>query len=271
MRLNNKVILITGAATGLSNEIQGIGGATAWKCAQEGAKVIIADISDEMGAETAKQITEMGGYARYLHLDVTNEDNWIAAYESIESIEGNLNVLVNNAGTGIPNYDLSSTGARNPEEALMVEYTTIEGLETQLKVHAQGVLLGMKHAIPFLRKQQGGSIINVSSIHGIVGAHTVTSYQAAKGAVRQLTKAAAVQYSKENIRVNSVHPGFTKTPLTTELFTNPELHSNRISQIPLGRFADSEEIAMGIVFLASDESSYVTGSELIIDGGVIAQ
>ena len=163
MRLNNKVILITGAATGLSNEIQGIGGATAWKCAQEGAKVIIADISDEMGAETAKQITEMGGYARYLHLDVTNEDNWIAAYESIESIEGNLNVLVNNAGTGIPNYDLSSTGARNPEEALMVEYTTIEGLETQLKVHAQGVLLGMKHAIPFLRKQQGGSIINLKT------------------------------------------------------------------------------------------------------------
>lgn len=271
MRLNNKVILITGAATGLSDETQGIGGAAAWKCAEEGAKTIIGDISDDMGEETAQQINQMGGYARYIHLDVTNEDNWVSAYKSIESVEGKLDVLVNNAGTGIPNYDSSVTDARSPEEALMVEYTTVEGLESQLKVHAQGVLLGMKHAIPLLRKQKGGSVINVSSIHGIVGTHTVTSYQAAKGAVRQLTKAAAVQYSPENIRVNSIHPGFTKTPLTTELFTNPELHSDRTSQIPLGRFAESKEIAMGIVFLASDESSYITGAELIIDGGVIAQ
>jgi len=271
MRLHNKVILITGGATGLSNEIKGIGGASAWKCAEEGAKIVIGDISDEMGQETAGQINETGGYARYVHLDVTKEDNWISVYKSIRAIEGKLDVLVNNAGTGIPNYDASLTDARNPEEALMVEYTTIEGLESQLKVHAQGVLLGMKHAIPLMRNEMGGSIINISSIHGIVGTHTVTSYQAAKGAVRQLTKAAAVQYSKENIRVNSVHPGFTKTPLTTELFTNPELHSDRVSQIPLGRFGDSEEIAMGILFLASDESSYITGSELIIDGGVIAQ
>ena len=271
MRLNNKVILITGAATGLSGEIQGIGGATARICAKEGAKILIGDISDDMGKKTTEQINEMGGYARYLHLDVTNEDEWVLAYKSIASVEGKLDVLVNNAGTGIPNYDSSLTAARNPEEALMVEHTTIEGLQSQLKVHVQGGLLGMKHAIPLMRKGLGGSIINVSSIHGIVGTHTVTSYQAAKGAVRQLTKAAAVQYSKENIRVNSIHPGFTKTPLTTELFTNPEIHANRVSQIPLGRFADSEEIAMGILFLASDESSYVTGAELIIDGGVIAQ
>jgi len=271
MRLNNKVLLITGAATGLDGELQGIGGATAWECAQEGAKVVIADINDDMGEKTAHQISQNGGYARYIHLDVTSEDEWISAFDSIESIESKLDVLVNNAGTGIPDYDSSLKGAKNPEEALMVEYTTIEGLNSQLTVHAHGVLLGMKHAIPIMRRQHGGSIVNVSSIHGIVGTHTVTAYQAAKGAVRQLTKAAAVQYSKENIRVNSIHPGFTKTPLTTELFTNPELYADRTSQIPLGRFAESEEIAMAILFLASDESSYITGAELVIDGGVIAQ
>ncbi|PZC44775.1 MAG: NAD(P)-dependent dehydrogenase, short-chain alcohol dehydrogenase family [Chloroflexi bacterium] len=271
MRLNNKVILITGGATGLSGEINGIGGAAARICAKEGAKVLIGDINDEMGQKTANQINEIGGHARYLHLDVTDEDEWVSVYKSIASVEGKLDILVNNAGTGVPNYDPSLTSARNSEEALMVEHITVDGLQSQLKVHAQGVLLGMKHGIPLMRNGLGGSIINVSSIHGIVGTHTVTSYQAAKGAVRQLTKAAAVQYSKENIRVNSIHPGFTKTPLTTELFTNPEILSDRVSQIPLGRFADAEEIAMGILFLASDESSYVTGAELIIDGGVIAQ
>ena len=122
-----------------------------------------------------------------------------------------------------------------------------------------------------MRERGGGSIVNVSSIHGIVGVHTVTAYQAAKAAIRQLSKAASIQYAKENIRVNSVHPGYTKTPLAKPLFTDPELLADRTSQIPLGRFAEPEEIAAGILFLASDEASYITGAELVLDGGVIAQ
>ena len=157
------------------------------------------------------------------------------------------------------------------EEALKVEFTTVEGLERELRVHARGTLLGMKHSIPQMRRRGAGSIINISSIHGIVGANTVTSYQTAKGAIRQISKAAAIQYAGEGIRVNSVHPGFTKTPLTTPLFTDPELFADRTSQVPLGRFAEPEEIAEGILFLASDEASYITGAELVIDGGVIAQ
>ena len=141
----------------------------------------------------------------------------------------------------------------------------------ELRVHVRGNLLGMKHAIPRMRARGGGSIVNVSSIHGIVGVNTVTAYQAAKAAIRQLSKAAAIQSAPDGIRVNSVHPGYTKTPLAKPLFTDPELYADRRSTVPMGRFAEPEEIADGILFLASDEASYVTGAELVIDGGTIAQ
>ena len=274
MRLKGKVAIITGAATGLIGEIRGIGGAAAWAFVREGATVYIADIDDEMGKRTAEQIRRSGGEAHYVHLDVTVEDLWRSAISLIAENEGGLDVLVNNAGIGIPDYggDFSDpAGPSSAEEALKVEFTTVEGLDREMRVHARGNLLGMKHSIPQMRRRGGGSIINISSIHGIVGANTVTSYQAAKGAIRQISKAAAIQYAGEGIRVNSVHPGFTKTPLTTPLLTDPELYADRTSQVPLGRFAEPEEIAEGILFLASDEASYVTGAELVIDGGVIAQ
>ena len=274
MRLSGKVAIITGAAAGLTGEIRGIGGAAAWAFAREGAAVYLADISDDLGERTAQQIRDSGGDARYVHLDVTDESLWRSVIGSIEAGRGGLDVLVNNAGIGIPDYggDFSDPdGPGSAEEALKVEYTTVEGLERELRVHARGTLLGMKHAIPRMRRRGGGSIINISSIHGMVGANTVTSYQTAKGAIRQITKAAAIQYAPEGIRANSIHPGFTKTPLARPLFTDPELLADRTSQIPLGRFAEPEEIAEGIVFLASDEASYITGAELVIDGGVIAQ
>ena len=274
MRLKDRIAIITGAATGLIGETRGIGGAAAWAFSREGAAVYIADIDDAMGERTAEQIRGSGGVAHYVHLDVTDEDQWISAVSQIEEAQGGLDVLVNNAGIGIPDYggDFSAPGGpRSAEEALKVEFTTVEGLEREMRVHARGTLLGMKHCIPRMRRRGGGSIVNISSIHGIVGADTVTSYQAAKGAIRQISKAAAIQYAGEGIRVNSVHPGFTRTPLTTPLFTDPELHADRTSQIPLGRFAEPEEIAESILFLASDEASYVTGAELVIDGGVIAQ
>jgi NAD(P)-dependent dehydrogenase (short-subunit alcohol dehydrogenase family) len=122
-----------------------------------------------------------------------------------------------------------------------------------------------------MRKRGGGSIVNVSSIHGIIGVNTITAYSTAKAAIRHMSKTVAIQYANENIRVNSVHPGYTKTPLALPLFTDPELFADRTSQIPLGRFAEPEEIAESILFLASDEASYITGAELVIDGGVIAQ
>jgi NAD(P)-dependent dehydrogenase (short-subunit alcohol dehydrogenase family) len=274
MRLLGKIAIITGAATGLAGEIRGIGGAAAWAFAREGATVYLSDINDEMGERAAAQISEAGGDAHYVHLDVTNEELWREVIGSIVEAEGGLDVLVNNAGIGIPDYDADysdAEGPQNAEEALKVEFTTVEGLERELRVHARGAMLGMKYAVPQMRKRGGGSIVNVSSIHGIIGVNTITAYSTAKAAIRHMSKTVAIQYANENIRVNSVHPGYTKTPLALPLFTDPELFADRTSQIPLGRFAEPEEIAESILFLASDEASYITGAELVIDGGVIAQ
>jgi NAD(P)-dependent dehydrogenase (short-subunit alcohol dehydrogenase family) len=270
MRLQGKIAIITGAATGLTGEIRGIGGAAAWAFVREGATVYLADINDEMGERTAAEIRDAGGAARYVHLDVTDEALWRTVIDSVVKAEGALDVLVNNAGIGIPDYDADYSdpdGPQNAEEALKVEFTTVEGLERELRVHARGAMLGMKYAVPQMRKRGGGSIVNISSIHGIVGVNTITSYATAKAAIRHMSKTVAIQYAGENIRVNSVHPGYTKTPLALPLFTDPELHADRTSQIPLGRFAEPEEIAESILFLASDEASYITGAELVIDGG----
>ena len=147
----------------------------------------------------------------------------------------------------------------------------MEVWDGQMDVHAKGVFLGTKFAIPEMRKVGGGSIINTSSIYGIVGSQTATAYHAAKGAVRIFTKAAAIQYAKDNIRVNSVHPGFAATPLTRESYADPERYESTLERIPMGRVGNAYEIAYGILYLASDESSFVTGSELVIDGGVTAQ
>jgi cyclopentanol dehydrogenase len=226
MRLAGKVALITGAAAGVQGELMGFGGAAAWLFARERAKVVLGDIKDEMGERTAAQIQEQGGEALYLHLDVTREEDWTRALQTTVSRYGRLDVLVNNAGTG----------ARFP-----VEETTEAVWDAQMDVHAKGVFLGTKHAIPEMRKAGGGSIVNISSIYGLVGSPTSTAYHAAKGAIRLFTKSAAIQYAKDNIRVNSVHPGYCLTPLTSD------------------------------GYLASDESSFVTGAELVIDGGTTAQ
>ena len=258
MRLEGKVALITGAATGVRGETKGIGGACAWLFAREGARLVLADINDELGRTTASQIAEDGAGARYVHLDVRNEHEWTGAVDAGVSAYGRLDILVNNAGTGT-------------EASQTVEHTTVETWDNQMAVHAKGNFFGMKHAIPAMRESGGGSIVNISSIHGIVGTFTVTAYQAAKGAIRILTKAAAIQYAGEGIRVNSVHPGYTLTPMTTAMFSDPEITENRLAEIPMGRVASSDEIAQGVLYLASDEASYVTGAELVIDGGVTAQ
>ena len=255
-RLDGKVALITGAASGVHGELMGFGGATARLFTRERARVVLTDINDEMGRKTADEIRASGGEATYVHLDVTHEQDWTIAIQTAVSAYGKLDILVNNAGTG----------AR-----FNVEDTTEELWDSQMDVHAKGAFLGTKLAIPEMRKIGGGSIVNISSIYGIVGSTGSTAYHAAKGAIRLFTKSAAIQYAKENIRVNSVHPGFADTPMTNQGFQDAERLQWVESRTPMGRTGSANEIEYGILYLASDESSFVTGSELLIDGGLTAQ
>ena len=256
MRLEGKVALITGAAGGVEGELMGFGGAAARLFCREGAKVALGDINTESGERTAAQIRDAGGDAIFVKLDVTSEADWINAVAAAVGAYGGLNTLVNNAGTG----------AR-----YTVEETSEADWDGQIDVHAKGTFLGIKRAAPELLKAGGGSIVNISSIYGIVGSPTSTAYHAAKGAIRLLTKSAAIQYAGDNIRVNSIHPGYCRTPLTADSYRN-ERHFAWINErIPLGRVGNADDIAYGIVFLASDESSFMTGAELVIDGGTTAQ
>jgi len=249
MRVAGKVALVSGGA-------RGIGAATARLLAQEGAAVVIGDILEEEGRTIAAQIGELGGRALLVRLDVTVEEDWRHAIQTAVATYGKLDVVVNNAGIS----------GRTP-----VEETTEELWERVMAVNAKGVFLGTKVAIPELRKAGGGSIINISSIYGLVGSETSASYHASKGAVRLFTKAAAIQYAKDGIRVNSVHPGFVDSPMTQQHHSLPGVRADRLAKTPLGRLGTPEDIAWGVLYLASEESSFVTGSELVIDGGMTAR
>ena len=256
MRLENKVALITGAAHGVKGELMGFGGASAWLFAEEGAKVVLTDIDVDSGERTVAQMKAEGHDCTFIRLDVTSESEWMAAIQATVETYGGLDILVNNAGTG---------GRPTVEE------TSEEVWQGQMDIHAKAVFLGTKHAIPHMRAAGGGSIVNISSIYGIVGSIGSTAYHAGKGASRIFTKSAAIQLAKDGIRVNSVHPGFMMTPMTSEGAAEEERLNFMVSRIPMGRMGDAMEIARGILFLASDESSYMTGSELVIDGGMTAQ
>ena len=256
MRLEGKVALISGAAAGLRGELMGFGGASAWMFLREGARVMLGDINEELGERSASQMRDDGYDAAFVRLDVTREQDWIDAVKATVDAFGKLDVLVNNAGIG---------GQQN------VEDTTVEIWDGQMNVHAKGAFLGMKHARPEMRRAGGGSIVNISSINGLIGSPTSTAYHAAKAAVRLLTKNAAMQYAGESIRVNSVHPGYALTPMTESSFSVQEHFDSRVALVPMGRMCSADEIANGILYLASDESSFVTGSELVIDGGMTAQ
>ncbi len=250
MRLENKVALISGGA-------RGMGAAEARMFAREGAKVFIGDILEEEGRRTEAEINETGGECVFIRLDVTSEADWQAAVAAVVARFGKLDILVNNAG-------VVSRGT--------LEDTTVEEWDRVMDVNAKGVFLGTKTAIPEMRKAGGGSIINISSISGAVGQAAIRPvYNASKGAVRIFTKAAAIQYAKDGIRVNSVHPGAVDTPMAGERLNNPELQRQAAAGNPLGRTAQPEDIGYGVLYLVSDESSFVTGSELYIDGGYTAQ
>ena len=255
-RLPGKVALITGGASG-------IGAATPTAFAAHGAAVAVTDLNDNLGREVVDRITADGGEAIYLHLDTTDEEQWTEAMVEVLAKFGALHVLVNNAGIADRRADNKTT--------VKIEDTSVEGWERVFAVNSTGVFLGVKHAIAPMRSAGGGSIINISSIYGVVGSGAGSAYHSSKGAVRTFSKSAAIQYAGDQIRVNSVHPGFVDTPLTANTHADPELMAPRLNATPLGRFGTPEDIAMGCLFLASDESAWMTGSELVIDGGMLAQ
>jgi len=250
-RLNNKVVLLTGGASGLGMD-------QVIACVREGAKVVFGDIQDGAGAQLQTRIRESGGEATFVHLDVTSESDWQGAIQNTISLFGVLNVLINNAGIVI--------------KKVPIEERTAEEWDCVMAVNLRSVFLGTKHAIPRMRRAGGGSIVNVSSIAGIGQSQLQEpAYATSKAAVRMLSKVTATQYAHENIRCNSLHPGPTDGGMLHRFLSNPEALKERLKRVPMGRLARVEEIVAGVIFLASDESSYMTGSELVIDGGSLAQ
>lgn len=260
-RLEGKVALITGGASG-------IGAETARIFAAHGGKLIVADVQDELGKNVVLEIMEAGGQAIYKHLDVTSEDAWAQLIDETLELHGNVDVLANIAG--ISGRDPAMKVQKTITPGPLIEDTSLEVWNKIMNINVTGVYLGTKSVLPVMRDSGGGSIINISSICGLVGSFGNAAYHASKGAVRIFTKATAVQHAKDNIRSNSIHPGFVDTPMTAPGHSNNEVAKVRIEATPLGRFGVPGDIAMGCLYLASDESSWVTGTELVIDGGLTA-
>ena len=249
-RLDGKVALISGGA-------RGQGALEAELFAAEGASVVFGDLLDDEGQAVERRITEAGGAAVYVHLDVTSDADWEDAVHTAEARYGKLDVLVNNAGIA---------------NAESIEDTTEELWDRIMQVNTKGVFLGTRKVLPAMRRAGGGSIINVSSIAGILGrALTGSAYSASKGAVRTFTKTTAIQHASERIRCNSIHPGPVDTPMLSGISDNPEILRQRTDEVPLGRLGQSPDIAYGALYLASDESAWITGIELVIDGGITAK
>ena len=249
-RLDGKVALISGGA-------RGQGATEARMFVREGARVVFGDILDDEGKKVEAEIRASGGDAIYVHLDVTREADWRAAVATAVERYGKLDVLVNNAGILLRSK---------------IEETSEADWDRIMAVNAKGVFLGTKCALPAMRKAGGGSIVNISSTAGLVGsAGETAAYIATKGAVRLFTKATAIQHARDKIRCNSVHPGPIVTDMIKDMLENKASWEQRLRRLPMGRAGTPEEVAYGVLYLASDESSYVTGSELVIDGGTTAE
>ena len=250
MRLEGKVALISGAARGMGAE-------EAMLFAREGARVVLGDVLDGAGEAVAAEIREQGGEANYVRLDVTSELNWDRAVKVAESAYGKLDILVNNAG--IAAY------SKGDED-------TLEDFDRFHAVNARGSYLGIRAAIPAMRCVGRGSIVNISSISGLIGQKSIhAGYNASKGAVRIMTKSIALQYAKDSIRVNSVHPGPIQTEMTKEGWSDPDRRRLTEQSTPLGHYGKPEDVAYAVLFLASDEAAFITGAELVVDGGFTAQ
>jgi NAD(P)-dependent dehydrogenase (short-subunit alcohol dehydrogenase family) len=248
-RLAGKVAIVTGGASG-------IGRATCRLFGREGARVAVADVDEAGGRAVATEVVRDGGRATFHRLDVTAEEEWANVIDDVLREHGRLDVLVNNAGRG-----------GGPARAV-AERVALEDWNVTMGVNATGLMLGTKHAIPAMRRAGGGAIVNVVSIYAMVGSRAATAYHASKGAARALTRATAVQYASEGIRVNAVFPGFVETAMTAEIHARPGVREERTALTPLGRLGEPEDIAPGILYLASDEARFATGTELVIDGGM---
>ena len=244
-----KIAIVTGGSSG-------IGAATARALSTHGATVVVTDVADPAGEELTAELVRDGATARYRHLDVALAEAWEDIVASTEERYGRLDILVNNAGIG-----------SMPD----VESETLEGWERVIAVNQTGVWLGMRAVVPAMRRAGGGSIVNVSSIFGAVGGFgSSVAYHAAKGAVRLMSRNAAIRYAKEGIRVNSIHPGFIETPILAPIQGTP-FEEAIVSGTPMGRLGRPAEIGEVIAFLASDRASYITGAEIFVDGGWTAQ
>ena len=260
-RLEEKVALITGGACG-------IGAEPARLFAAHGAKLIVADVQDELGEKVVSEIKEEAGHAIYKHLDVTDEAAWVQLVQEIVDMHGSVDILGNIAG--ISGRDPAMKVQQTITPGPLIEDTSLEVWNKIMNINVTGVYLGTKSVLPVMRDAGGGSIINISSICGLVGSFGNAAYHASKGAVRIFTKATAVQHAKDKVRANSIHPGFVDTPMTKPGHSNNEVAKTRIDATPLGRFGVPMDIALGCLYLGSDESSWVTGTELVIDGGLTA-
>jgi NAD(P)-dependent dehydrogenase (short-subunit alcohol dehydrogenase family) len=259
-QLTGKVALVTGGASG-------IGAASATALAREGAAVVLTDLQDDKGGALADAITRSGGQARYLHHDVTSEEAWVGVIAEVKAAHGRLDILVNNAGIGIGSPSITTM--------------SLEDFRRQQAVNVEGVFLGVKHGLAFMRQAgHGGSIINISSVAGLKGSPTLAAYSATKGAVRLLSKAVALECAaaRDGVRVNSVHPGIIETPIWLSIVpgesgsnAGPDLDALSATAVPVGVKGLPDDIANGVVWLASEESRYVTGTELVIDGGLTAR
>lgn len=248
MRLKDKVAIITGSAAGM-------GAATARLFAREGAKIVVTDIDGKDGPAVAADIVRANGSARFEKHDVAKEADWQRMVDAALAAYGRIDILINNAGIS----------------GSIPDKLDLEMWDRQFSINARGMFLGIRAVVPIMQKQKSGSIVNISSISGVIGqAYVHMGYNAAKGAVRMMTKAAAVQYAKDGIRVNSVHPGIMPAMLTSKMTADPEVRKSLLAGVPMQREGRIEEVANANLFLASDEASYITGVELPVDGGFVA-
>lgn len=267
-RLAGKIAVVSGGASG-------IGAETARQFAIHGASVVVTDVAAGAGEMVVSEIVAAGGTAMFMPLDVTDDAAWAEVVDTAVEQYGQLDVLANIAGVSGREYvDYEAVRARGGvaggPAGLQLDDVTLDAWNRIMEVNSTGVFLGTRHAVKAMRRAGGGSIINISSICGIVGSFASAAYHASKGSVRLFTKAVAVEHAFERIRANSIHPGFVDTPMTASGHANNAVREARLAATPLGEFGQPYDIAMGCLYLASDESRWVTGTELVIDGGTVA-
>ena len=254
-RFDNKVALIAGGANAIEGQLMGFGGACAWRILREGGRVVIGDIDDATGEQAVAQMLDAGFEAEFWHLDVTNEADWGSIVDHASERFGGVNILINAAGT---------------QDKENIENTSVDDWTRTMDVTNRMMFLGTRAVVPEMRKAGGGSIVNISSMAALWSALYASAYGASRAGMIHFTHTSAVQFGADNIRVNAVMPGWVRTPFTEQIWSDETRRESRNERVPLGRWGSVDEIANGILFLASDEASYISGTELLIDGATSA-